>query len=375
MLPTPLPHRLCLRPIHRWRAKRILAQRWTPPTGQLRWWQETRSRCQPLRARRLQRSTRINRRCPRCPPSRTRPLHELYGVNKMSPRPSLAGPSIALAHLAQCGMAPFLAPLDGFRFQGLVAPVPGFLGLATTCGAVRLQSSGSRRLTAAKNRLGRRSWLSLRNGSAMRGIGKRDAAARSGYCTGPVPIGGRNGLSARTRIAMSPNPQFAASVVENLMPTLVSDDDHQADDNQNPGEDNAVEPLGNDCTDVQQLFQDSDYLIGDKAESCDRERERPVRQICALLTVQRGRVGRRRWLRRACAPTWPSHPSACSARRGNAVRASDQCRAEWRRTSVVSAPTGAKSCGPAWCLNEMRAFNHLSMSRRVAPCHETRHTN
>ena len=115
---------------------------------------------------------------------------------------------------------------------------------------------------------------------------------------------------------MPPDPLFAAPVVENLVHTPMSDDDHRIDDDQNPGEVDACDQL------MRQLRQ----AIHQPAQ---REEEAlSVRPACAGLN----RKGR-----------WSS-----------ALR------------------PARKSCWPALCLNETRAFNYLSMNRLVAPYPETR---
>ena len=67
------------------------------------------------------------------------------------------------------------------------------------------------------------------------------------------------------------------------MPTPILDDDEHFDDDADPGQDDAIELLSDDHIAVQQLFQEFDSLVEDKADAS--ERESLARQICALLSI------------------------------------------------------------------------------------------
>ena len=67
------------------------------------------------------------------------------------------------------------------------------------------------------------------------------------------------------------------------MPTPMSDDDEQNDNDQDLGQDDAIELLSDDHIEVQQLFLDYDSLVDDMADAA--ERESLAREICALLTI------------------------------------------------------------------------------------------
>ena len=67
------------------------------------------------------------------------------------------------------------------------------------------------------------------------------------------------------------------------MPLSLFDDDRPLDDDKDPGEDDAIELLSEDHIELQQLFQDYEDLMDDKADGA--ERESLARQICGLLSV------------------------------------------------------------------------------------------
>jgi len=67
------------------------------------------------------------------------------------------------------------------------------------------------------------------------------------------------------------------------MPTSISDDDEQNDDDQDLGQDDAIEMLSDVYVEVQQIFVDHDSLVDDMANAA--ERESLASEICALLTT------------------------------------------------------------------------------------------
>jgi len=68
-----------------------------------------------------------------------------------------------------------------------------------------------------------------------------------------------------------------------MMATPFSDDDEQDSEDQDFDQADAIDLLSDDHMEVQQLFQDYETLVDEKADAA--ERETLAREICALLTI------------------------------------------------------------------------------------------